>query len=150
MTGIFTTLPDGIVNGVTQDTNSMVIETTGPYEIKVWASMTSSVNNTNVAYKFAINGVIGTARRPRARIGTTGDRVSVAAHGYINLTAGDVVTLWFASDQTANITIEDAVFSVEIGDYKSASVEMLNSTWARQVGSRAKRLSKQMLTGEWQ
>ncbi|MNQ43060.1 Phage lysozyme [compost metagenome] len=39
---------------------------------------------------------------------------------------------------------------VEIGDYKSASVEMLNSTWARQVGSRAKRLSKQMLTGEWQ
>ncbi|MNQ43059.1 hypothetical protein D3C85_567750 [compost metagenome] len=112
VTGIFTTLPDGIVNGVTQDTNSMVIETTGPYEIKVWASMTSSVNNTNVAYKFAINGVIGTARRPRARIGTTGDRVSVAAHGYINLTAGDVVTLWFASDQTANITIEDAVFSV--------------------------------------
>ncbi|MNW11073.1 hypothetical protein D3C71_2084310 [compost metagenome] len=56
--------------------------------------------------------MIGTARRPRARIGTTGDRVSVAAHGYINLTAGDVVTLWFASDQTANITIEDAVFSV--------------------------------------
>ncbi|MNR52556.1 hypothetical protein D3C85_1724170 [compost metagenome] len=39
---------------------------------------------------------------------------------------------------------------VEIGDYKSASVEMLNSAWARQVGNRAKRLSKQMLTGEWQ
>lgn len=112
VTGIFTALPDGISSGVTQQTNSMLIETTGPYEIKVWCSFTSSVNNTNVAFKFAINGVIGTARRPRARVGTTGDRVSVAAHGYINLTAGDVVTLWFASDQTANITLEDAVFSV--------------------------------------
>lgn len=112
VTGIFSALPDGIVNGVTQQTNAMLIETTGPYEIKVWASFTSSVNNTNVSFKFAVNGVIGTARRPRARVGTTGDRVAVAAHGYINLTAGDVVTLWFASDQTANITIEDAVFSV--------------------------------------
>jgi hypothetical protein len=70
------------------------------------------VNNTNVSFKFAVNGVIGTARRPRARVGNTGDRVAVAAHGYINLTTGDVITLWFASDQTANITIEDAVFSV--------------------------------------
>lgn len=39
---------------------------------------------------------------------------------------------------------------IEQGDYKSASIEMLNSTWAKQVGDRAKRLSKQMLTGEWQ
>lgn len=112
VTGIFSALPDGIVNGVTQQTNSMLINTTGPYEIKVWSSFTSSVNNTNVSFKFAINGVIQTARRPRARVGTTGDRVSVSAHGYINLTAGDVVSLWIASDQTANITIEDGVFSV--------------------------------------
>lgn len=112
VTGIFAALPDGIVSGVTQQTNSMLINTTGPYEIKIWASFTSSTNNTNVAFKFAVNGVIGTARRPRARVGTTGDRVAVAAHGYINLNAGDVVTLWFASDTTSNITIEDAVFSV--------------------------------------
>lgn len=112
VTGIFASLPDGIVSGVTQQTNSMLINTTGPYEIKIWASFTSSTNNTNVAFKFAVNGVIGTARRPRARVGTTGDRVAVAAHGYINLNAGDVVTLWFASDTTSNITIEDAVFSV--------------------------------------
>lgn len=112
VTGIFAELPDGITSGVTQQTNGMLIGTTGPYEIKVWASFTSSTNNTNVAFKFAVNGAIQTARRPRARVGTTGDRVAVAAHGYINLTAGDVVTLWIASDQTANITIEDAVFSV--------------------------------------
>lgn len=112
VTGIFAVLPDGIVSGVTQQLNSMTVQHTGPYEIKIWASMTSSLNNTNVAYKFAVNGVISTQRRPRAKIGSGGDRVNVSAHGYINLTAGDILTLWIASDQTANITIEDAVFSV--------------------------------------
>lgn len=36
------------------------------------------------------------------------------------------------------------------GKYKEASVEMLKSKWAAQVGNRAVRLSKQMATGEWQ
>lgn len=34
------------------------------------------------------------------------------------------------------------------GDYKSASLEMLDSRWAIQTGVRAKRLSKMILTGE--
>lgn len=112
ITGIWSATPDGITNGVTQGVDNLTIQTTGPYEIKVWTSFTSSVNNTNVAFKFAVNDAITLVRRPRARVGTTGDRVAVAAHGYVSLTAGDVVTLWFASDQTANITLEDAVFSI--------------------------------------
>ena len=39
---------------------------------------------------------------------------------------------------------------VELGMYEKASVEMLDSKWARQVGRRATRLSKQMATDEWQ
>lgn len=39
---------------------------------------------------------------------------------------------------------------VETGQYEKASIEMLNSVWAKQVGDRAKRLAKQMLTGVWQ
>src|SRR6185437_14202908 len=35
-------------------------------------------------------------------------------------------------------------------DWQSASIEMLNSKWASQVGPRATRLSRQILTGEWQ
>lgn len=35
------------------------------------------------------------------------------------------------------------------GDYHAASVEMLNSRWAKQVGARATRLAKQMRTGKW-
>lgn len=35
-------------------------------------------------------------------------------------------------------------------DYATASTEMLDSVWAKQVGDRAHRLSQQMLLGEWQ
>lgn len=39
---------------------------------------------------------------------------------------------------------------VKAGDYIGASAGMLHSKWATQTPARAKRLSKQMLTGEWQ
>lgn len=39
---------------------------------------------------------------------------------------------------------------VRKGHYDLAAVGMLNSLWARQTPERAKRLSEQMRTGEWQ
>lgn len=39
---------------------------------------------------------------------------------------------------------------IKQGDYVGASVAMLQSKWALQVGSRAKRLSDQMKNGKWQ
>ena len=42
-----------------------------------------------------------------------------------------------------------ALGSIEDGQYKEASMEMLDSLWAQQTPERAKRLSKQMETGEW-
>lgn len=39
---------------------------------------------------------------------------------------------------------------VEEGDYAGAAKGMLHSLWATQTPERAKRLSKQMETGEWQ
>lgn len=39
---------------------------------------------------------------------------------------------------------------IEIGDYLNASIEMLHSTWARQVGHRADVLSKQLCTGRYE
>ena len=38
---------------------------------------------------------------------------------------------------------------VAAGQYAEASTEMLASLWAKQVGNRAKELSRQMRTGEW-
>lgn len=39
--------------------------------------------------------------------------------------------------------------SVHRGEYALAAKQMLESKWARQVGNRAKRLSRMMETGEW-
>lgn len=39
---------------------------------------------------------------------------------------------------------------MQAGDYASAAVEMMDSRWAQQVGSRANRLSIQIESGQWQ
>jgi lysozyme len=39
--------------------------------------------------------------------------------------------------------------ALETGDYETAAAEMLDSTWARQVGARADRLARQMETDTW-
>ena len=72
---------------------------------------------------------------------------------------------WFADlDETRQDVIVNMVFNLgmptfkkfeltigcmERGDYENASIEMLDSKWAKQVGDRAKHLSKIMLTGGW-
>ncbi len=38
---------------------------------------------------------------------------------------------------------------IELGQYLEASLEMLNSKWAKQVGNRAVTLSNMMKTGKW-
>lgn len=43
-----------------------------------------------------------------------------------------------------------ALAAMRRGDFEAASAEMLDSTWARQVGGRAERLARQMASGEWQ
>jgi len=45
---------------------------------------------------------------------------------------------------------ERTLKAIKVGDYEDASGRMLNSLWAKQVSKRAKELSRQMLTGEWQ
>ena|ERR1035437_5515107 len=40
--------------------------------------------------------------------------------------------------------------ALQAGDYKTASSEMLQSTWAQQVGPRAQRLALQVESGFWQ
>ena len=39
--------------------------------------------------------------------------------------------------------------SIEDGQYSEAAMEMVDSLWAQQTPERAKRLAKQMVTGEW-
>lgn len=41
------------------------------------------------------------------------------------------------------------LWAIEDGQYKEAAMHMLDSLWAQQTPERAKRLAKQMTTGEW-
>lgn len=47
------------------------------------------------------------------------------------------------------LTFKNTLSLIENGDHSSASEEMLNSKWAKQVGRRAVELSEQMRTGEF-
>lgn len=40
--------------------------------------------------------------------------------------------------------------AIEMGDYVTASKEMLDSKWAKQVGERANELARQMASGEYE
>lgn len=110
VTGIWNAPPDGVNSGITQQTNSFTIAKSGDYRVEFWATVTSNTNNTQVAFKFAVNGVIGLQRRPKIFMRNTTERHSGSAFGYTHFNAGDVVTLWIASTITATVTIEDCVF----------------------------------------
>jgi len=113
ITGIWDAAPSGQVNGITQQTNSFTVVRKGVYNVAVWVCVTSSANNTNVAFRFAKNDAITLVRRPRTLVAAAHDRKTIAAHGFVELEPDDVLTLWVASDKTADITVEDCVFSAE-------------------------------------
>lgn len=116
LTGIWLTPPYGENNGITQGTASLTMTKTATYHINFWASLTSSNAGTNIAIKWAINGVIGLSRKHWAKIGSGGDKITLSWHGIHTFNAGDVLTLWAAADAATNLTIFDAVCSViELG-----------------------------------
>jgi len=114
VTGIFDAIPGGLNNGVTQQTNQLTVAQTGVYRIEIYANTSASTASTVVGFRFAVNGTVGVSRQPKNLMKTAGDVQNGAAHGFISLTANDVLTLWIASDTTSNITIEDAVFQLTL------------------------------------
>ena len=110
VTGIFTATPDGENSGITQQTNSFTINRAGVYRIEFWACARAAHNNTQIAFKFGVNGILGTPRRPKIFMRGAGEVHSGAAFGYAHFDAGDVLTLWIASTNTTGVVIEDCVF----------------------------------------
>lgn len=112
VTGIYDATPHGENNGITQGTDNLTVTQDGIYEVAVWIDAASSVNSTTIAFKFAVDGVISLVRRPKNFLRNVGEFHNMSAHGLVALTATQVVDLQIASDKTANITIEDMVFSL--------------------------------------
>lgn len=112
ITAIWDAIPSGVNRGITQQANSLTVTRDAAYEIQFWASMKCSANNSDIAFKFAVNGVIGLVRRPRLRLDVSSNIYGVAANGLVNLVAGDIVTLWMACTTTANIAISDLLMTL--------------------------------------
>lgn len=62
---------------------------------------------------------------------------------------GALINMAFNLGITRFKKFKKMIAALERKDYKEASIEMLDSKWANQVGDRAVRLSKQMLTGKF-
>lgn len=63
---------------------------------------------------------------------------------------GVLLNMSFQMGVDGLLGFKNTLAMVERGDYAGAAKGMLNSLWARQTPERAKRMSRQMLTGEWQ
>lgn len=63
---------------------------------------------------------------------------------------GVLLNMSFQMGVEGLLGFKNTLAMVERGDYAKASEGMLQSLWARQTPERAKRMSIQMKTGEWQ
>jgi len=63
---------------------------------------------------------------------------------------GVLVNMAFQMGINGLLKFHNTLNTVEKGNYRLASEQMLQSLWATQTPARAQRLSNQMATGEWQ
>lgn len=63
---------------------------------------------------------------------------------------GVLVNMAFQMGVDGLLAFRNTLAMVKAGDYAEAASGMLQSVWAQQTPERAKRLSEQMRTGEWQ
>jgi lysozyme len=63
---------------------------------------------------------------------------------------GVLLNMAFQMGTAGLLAFTSTLEAVRLGEYDRASLLMLKSKWATQTPERAKRLSKQMQSGEWQ
>lgn len=103
---------DGLSNGITQVANGFEIVKEGNYFVHFWCTARVSTNNTDLAFRVAVNGALITGRKLWGRIDTTTDRESFSGFALPYLYPGDVVTVWVATSTTTDLTISEGVLAV--------------------------------------
>ena len=107
----------GVVDGITYANNELTVPVTGVYHLAGWANTTASASNIIVGVKYAVNGTVipsNLAPTIRRKIGSGTDIGAISGIGLVELSAGDVLSLWLACDTTCNITIPDAGLSLHL------------------------------------
>lgn len=100
------------VQGLTTGSNYIQTPQEGIYTIDLWATLTSSVADTDLSFKWVVNGTTFADRRARVHTGTAGNYASVSASGLHFLSSGGQLQVAVASSIAASITVED--FSMRV------------------------------------
>lgn len=102
-------------NGVTfnSTTNGLTVPIDGDYRIAFWMNVVSDTNNTKLGVKAKENGdwCNFTVKQD---IVATGRVQNISGEIITDMVNGNEVTLWMASDKTADITIQDMRFYIEL------------------------------------
>ena len=105
----------GHLEGITFNTDALIVPVDGDYEINLWASFEVAVTNILIGVKHVINGTIFSPRKILNKSKTTTDINNVSGIGYApGLSAGDSISIWIAADATTNITGREAGMTIKL------------------------------------
>lgn len=111
VTGLWT---QGMASDANLLTNGIEITEEGDYLIQLWATVSCSTNNTDVAFRVAVNGVLITGRKIWGRLNaSTTDKLTLTGFALRHLMPGDVITVWTAASANTNLLINDADFIIQ-------------------------------------
>ena len=116
-TKVITGWTTGHVEGITFNTDELVVPVAGEYEIHGWANISIPANNQKVALKYAINDA--TPYSSQRLIGTSaaaGDVINVSGASIVTLSASNTISLYIATDKVGDPTILEAGILVKLLD----------------------------------
>jgi len=96
------------VDGVTMVSGSLKVAKAGLYLISGFFSAKSSVANTRIAFKYAVNTTTFSPRKVQNEAPTANSETNFAGSAYLELSVNDEVCVYIAADKNCNITITDA------------------------------------------
>jgi hypothetical protein len=102
---------DGVVFSAVD--NSLTPSVTGVYRVSFWINIRSDVTSTVVGIKARKNGVWADFTIKNV-VQTSGSVQNISGHILTDVTAGNPVVLAVASNKSADITIEDLRFDLEL------------------------------------
>ena len=117
-TKIITGWTSGHVHNMSFNTDELVVEIAGSYEIHAWFDISLPSNNQKVGIKYAINDTTPySTRKLITNSSSAGDIVNVAGSAMIlNLGIGDTISVYTATDLAGDPTIIDGGLLIKLLD----------------------------------
>lgn len=115
MTGSGAPFVSALHDGMTFNTDRLIVTQPGIYQLGFWANIASFPSNTaKVAVKFKINGTTFATRRIVVKSNSGGDYGTLVGFDIVTLTDNGYVQFYTASNTTGNILFENVNFTLNM------------------------------------